>query len=74
MSETIKILELLSVEFDWHLAVPASHLYGDLHFDSIDLMRLVWTIEDDYNLIVPDDDADKWQTVQDVIDYVERNK
>ena len=74
MSETAKIIELLSTEFDRPEAVPASHLYLDLHFTSIDLIAFVWALEENHDISIPDEDADKWLTVKDVIDYVEKNK
>ena len=48
-----------------------SKLVDDLIFDSLDGVELVMLIEDDFNISIKDEDAEKWQTVGDVIKYVE---
>lgn len=42
----------------------------DLRADSMDMVALLMTIEERLNLMIDDEDAEKMETVQDVIDYV----
>jgi acyl carrier protein len=48
---------------------PAS-LENDLGCDSLDLLELVMDIEDEFDIEIPDEDAEKIATVQQAIDYV----
>ena len=43
----------------------------DLGADSLDIVELVMAIEEEWGLEIPDDDAEKIQTIQDAINYVE---
>ena len=43
----------------------------DLNADSIDLVELIMTMEDEFGIQVSDDDIKKLNTIEDVIDYVE---
>jgi acyl carrier protein len=42
----------------------------DLGADSLDTVELVITLEEEFNQEIPDEDAEKINTVQDAIDYV----
>jgi acyl carrier protein len=50
---------------------PEASFVGDLGADSLDVVELVMAIEKDFGLEIPDNDADKIQTVQDAIYYIE---
>ncbi|MDB6097115.1 MAG: acyl carrier protein [Francisellaceae bacterium] len=43
---------------------------NDLGADSLDTVELVMALEEEFGIEIPDDDAQKIQTVQDAIDYV----
>ena len=51
----------------------ATHFVNDLGADSLDTVELVMEIEDKFDLSIPDDAAEKIQTVGDAIKYVESN-
>ncbi len=51
-----------------------SHFVNDLGADSLDTVELVMEIEDSFDLSIPDDAAEKIQTVGDAIKYIEANK
>lgn len=53
------------------LITAEQDLVGDLGADSLDLVELVMQIEDDFNLEICDDEAQKLQTVGQIIEYVE---
>jgi acyl carrier protein len=44
---------------------------GDLGADSLDTVELVMAFEDEFGVEVPDEDAEKLQTVSDVVKYIE---
>jgi acyl carrier protein len=46
---------------------------NDLGADSLDTVDLVMEMEESFNLTIPDEEAEKIQTVGDAISYIERN-
>lgn len=50
---------------------PETHLMKDLEADSLDAVEIIMAIEDEFDIEVPDEDAEKFQTVNDIISYVE---
>ena len=44
---------------------------GDLKADSLDVVELVMALEDEFNLDIPDEDAEKIRTVGDAVRYLE---
>ena len=43
----------------------------DLEADSLDAVEIIMAIEDEFDIEVPDEDAEKFQTVSDIVNYVE---
>jgi acyl carrier protein len=50
--------------------VPAASFIDDLNADSLDVVELVMTIEKEFHIEIPDDQAEKIRTVQDAVDYI----
>jgi acyl carrier protein len=55
--------------------VPTAGFTTDLGADSLDLVELIMALEEEFStpdksIKIPDDDANKLKTVQDVIDYI----
>lgn len=50
---------------------PAASFISDLGADSLDTVELVMAFEDEFGVEVPDEDAEKLQTVADVVKYIE---
>lgn len=46
----------------------------DLGADSLDTVELVMKFEEDFDIEIPDEDAEKIQTVQDAIDYITKHQ
>jgi acyl carrier protein len=44
----------------------------DLRADSLDVVELVMALEEEFNIEIPDEDAEKMRTVGDAIDYIQR--
>ena len=51
---------------------PESHLADDLGFDSLDVIELVMACEEEFDIIIEEEDSEKFATVQDLIDYLVR--
>ena len=46
----------------------------DLGADSLDIVELIMAFEEEFNIEIPDEAAEKIKTVQDVVDYIEKHK
>jgi acyl carrier protein len=71
LEERVKtiIVEQLNVESD-QVTADASFV-DDLGADSLDIVELVMTMEEEFDLEIPDEDAEKIKSVGDVIKYVQ---
>ena len=49
-------------------------LIEDIKADSLDIVELVMSLEEKFNISIPDESAEKMQTIQDVIDYIKDKK
>jgi acyl carrier protein len=49
---------------------PEAHFIEDLGADSLDLVELIMAMEEEFSLEISDEEAEKIQTVQDVINYI----
>ncbi len=47
-----------------------THLMKDLEADSLDAVEIIMAIEDEFDLEVPDEAAEKFQSVGDIVKYV----
>ncbi len=48
-----------------------THILKDLEADSLDAVEIIMAIEDEYDIEIPDEEAEKFQTVGDLVRYVE---
>lgn len=62
------IVEQLSV--DREKVVPGASFIDDLGADSLDLVELIMAMEEEFDVEIPDEEAEKITTVQNAIDYV----
>jgi len=51
--------------------VPEAKFFDDLGADSLDIVELIMALEDEYSIEIPDEDAEKMETVGDAIRYIE---
>ena len=65
------IVEQLGVEPDQ--VKPESNFVDDLGADSLDTVELIMSFEEEFGVEIPDTEAEKIKTVQDVINYIEAN-
>ncbi len=52
---------------------PSSSFVDDLGADSLDTVELVMALEENFDLEIPDEAAEKIRTVQDAVDYIEKH-
>lgn len=52
---------------------PDASFMEDLGADSLDTVELVMALEEEFELEIPDSDAEKIQTVQDALDYLDEH-
>jgi acyl carrier protein len=76
MSDTVErvkkiVIEHLGVEAD--KVTEAASFIDDLGADSLDIVELVMAFEEEFNVEIPDDAAEKIATVKDAIDFINSN-
>ena len=67
-----RIIELIAeqLERDESEISPEMSFADDLGADSLDLVELIMNVEEEFNIEIPDEDAEKIKYVKDAIDYV----
>lgn len=71
----IKIIRIMIDKFavdENDLSYQAS-FYNDLDIDSLDLIEFIDAIEKEFEIKIPDEDAEKLTTVGSVIDYIDKH-
>ena len=68
-----KLCELLSRQLDISVddITPDTHIIDDLGADSLDIVELIATLEDEFNLIITDERVRELYTVKEVADFIE---
>ena len=65
------IVEQLGVEEE-DIALESSFI-DDLGADSLDIVELIMAFEEEFDLEIPDDEAEKITTVNDAVEYIKNN-
>ena len=70
-----KVKAILSEQFDVEedSITPDTNLSEDLEADSLDVVDLLMSIEDEFEIEVPDEEIENIKTVGDVVRYIEEN-
>lgn len=68
-----KIRDLLAEQLDISAdsITPESDIIDDLEADSLTVLDMVMTLEDEFDIEIPDEDVEKLRTVGSVVSYVE---
>lgn len=53
---------------------PQSSFVDDLGADSLDQVELIMALEDEFDMEIPDEDAEKLKTIKDALDYIDSKK
>ena len=64
------IIDQLNVEDEQ--VTPTAHFVEDLGADSLDNVEMVMAFETEFNLEIPDEDAEKIANVRDAVTYIEK--
>jgi acyl carrier protein len=51
--------------------VPEARFSDDLNADSLDLVEMIMSLEEEFGVEIPDEDAEKILTVKDALDYID---
>ncbi|MFW6283787.1 MAG: acyl carrier protein [Desulfosalsimonas sp.] len=67
-----KVKKLISekLEVDTADVVPKASLIDDLGADSLAIVEMIMTMEEQFDIEVPDEDAENLRTVEDAINYI----
>jgi len=66
------IVEQLGV--DEEEVQPQASFVEDLNADSLDLVELIMSLEEEFGMDISDEDAEKIQKVQDAVDFIEEHQ
>ena len=66
------VVEQLGVE-PVEVAIDSTFI-DDLGADSLDIVELIMAFEEEFNIEIPDEAAEKIKTVQDVVTYIDQHK
>ncbi|HOM87154.1 MAG TPA: acyl carrier protein [Spirochaetota bacterium] len=69
--EKIKKIVVDQLGVDESEVTPMASFVDDLGADSLDTVELVMALEEEFGIEIPDEDAEKLLTVEDVIKYIE---
>ncbi|OPY72565.1 MAG: Acyl carrier protein [Syntrophorhabdus sp. PtaU1.Bin050] len=71
VAEKVKEMIIKQLDSKESEVVPEARFIDDLGADSLDIVELIMALEDEYGLEIPDEDAEKIETVGDAIRYIE---
>lgn len=73
ITNRVKAIIVDKLGVDESEVTPAATFTNDLGADSLDTVELIMELEKEFNITIPDDQAEKITTVGDAIAYVEAN-
>jgi len=71
-----KVKKILAEQFDVEeeKITADTSIINDLGADSLDVVDLLMSIEDEFEVEVPDDEIENIKTVEDLVKYIENNQ
>lgn len=72
--ERLKKIIVDQLGVDESEVVPGASFVEDLNADSLDLVELIMSLEEEFKLQISDEDAEKITTVQEAEDYIEEHR
>ena len=68
-----KVKELIAqqLNIDASKITPASRIVEDLGADSLDTVEMLMTMEEEFGITIPDEDAMQLKTIKNIVDYVD---
>ena len=74
VAEKVKQIIVEQLGVDENQVDPSASFVDDLGADSLDIVELVMALEEEYDLEISDEEAEKIRTVGDVVTYIESHK
>lgn len=70
-----RVIEIISAQMGVakEQVKPETHIVNDLGADSLDTVEMVMELEEEFDITIPDEDAEKIQTVGQAIKYIEEH-
>lgn len=70
-----KVMQIVAEQMsvDRNEVTRKTSFVDDLNADSLDTVELVMELEDEFDLTIPDEDAEKLKTVGEVMDYIKNH-
>ena len=72
MFENVRNVLSQQFEINPDSITPDTHLFDDLGADSLDVVELIMSLEDEYGITIPDDAAADLVTVGKIAEYLEK--
>lgn len=74
VAEKVKEIIVKQLNVDAADVKPEASFIDDLDADSLDTVELIMAFEEEFDLEIPDEEAEKIKTVGDAINYIESTK
>ena len=72
--EKVKEIIVDSLSCDESQVTMEASLKDDLEADSLDAVEVIMALEDKYDIEIAEEDAEKFKTIGDIVNYIEENK
>ncbi|MBR5059497.1 MAG: acyl carrier protein [Clostridia bacterium] len=73
MFEKVRAIIADQLNVDAEKITMESSIIEDLGADSLDVVELIMALEENFGVEIPDDDAEKINTIGDIVDYIENH-
>ncbi len=71
--EKVKAIIVEQLQVNEDIVTEDASFIDDLGADSLDLVELIMALEEEFGIEIPDSDAEKVTTVEDVVNYIKEN-
>ncbi|MBQ2675792.1 MAG: acyl carrier protein [Clostridia bacterium] len=72
--EKVKEILVDQLSLDDSEVTMESNIIDDLNADSLDVVDLIMSLEDEFSMEFPEEEADNLKTVGDIVNYIEKNQ
>ncbi|MBQ8907007.1 MAG: acyl carrier protein [Clostridia bacterium] len=74
MLETVKKILADQLRINEEDILPSSRIKEDLGADSLGILELLMTIEEEHGIVIPDEELATFETVEDIVAYLEKQE